>query len=31
MAGVIAYIGIILMFTAIALGLYFSFRAVKLI
>jgi hypothetical protein len=31
MSGVIAYAGIILTFTAIALGLYFGFRAIKLI
>ncbi len=31
MTAVISYIGIILMFTAIALGLYFGFRAAKLI
>lgn len=31
MSGVIAYVGIILTFTAIALALYFGFRAIKLI
>ena len=31
MAGVIAYAGIIIGFTVVALGLYFGLRAVKLI
>ncbi|MGK7876695.1 MAG: cytochrome b6-f complex subunit PetL [Xenococcaceae cyanobacterium] len=31
MLAVISYVGIILIFTAIALGLYFGFRAIKLI
>jgi cytochrome b6-f complex subunit 6 len=31
MSGVIAYIGMIIGFTVVALGLYFGFRAAKLI
>lgn len=31
MFGVIAFIGYLAVFTAIALGLYFGFRAIKLI
>ena len=30
-SGVIAYIGIIVGYTVLALGLYFGFRAIKLI
>lgn len=31
MSALVAYIGFMLIFTAIALGLYFGFRAAKLI
>ncbi|MFW6358611.1 MAG: cytochrome b6-f complex subunit PetL [Chroococcales cyanobacterium] len=31
MSAVVAYAGIILAYTAIALGLYFAFRAIKVI
>lgn len=31
MAGVLAYVGIIIGFSVVALGLYFGFRATKLI
>jgi hypothetical protein len=31
MGAVISYVGFIVLYTAIALGLYFGFRAIKLI